>query len=144
MGEDAVDQTERAAGLPQRPSKTATLSLQGSQRGMDPGEPWSVYGSDATALRALVDARPGLGAPLHPRLPYSGAEVVWAVRNELARTVEDVLARRTRALLLDARASLEAAAAVARLMAGELGEDAEWEALQVAAYRALAAGYLLP
>jgi glycerol-3-phosphate dehydrogenase len=146
MGEDAVDQAERTAGLLKRPSRTATLPLHGGQQGLDPGdpgEPWSVYGSDGPALRALVDARPGLGAPLHPRLPYSGAEVVWAVRHELARTVEDVLARRTRALLLDARASLEAAPQVARLMAAELGEDAEWEAWQLAAYAALAAGYLL-
>jgi glycerol-3-phosphate dehydrogenase len=144
MGEDTVDQAELVAGLAKRPSKTAVLPLHGCRQGMDPGEPWSVYGSDAAALRALVDERPGLGAPLHLRLPYSGAEVVWAVREEMARTVEDVLARRTRALLLDARASLEAAPAVARLMAAERGEDAAWEARQVAAYREVAAGYLLP
>jgi glycerol-3-phosphate dehydrogenase len=143
MGEDTVDQAERTAGLPKRPSKTPTLQLHGWQQGMDPGEPWSVYGSDAAALRELVDAHPVLGAPLHPRLPYSGAEVVWAVRNELARTVEDVLARRTRALLLDARASLEAAPEVARLMAAELGENADWESRQVVAYRSVAVGYLL-
>jgi glycerol-3-phosphate dehydrogenase len=143
MGEDTVDQAERTAGLSKQPSKTPTLKLHGWQQGMDPGEPWSVYGSDAATLRELVDAYPGLGAPLHPRLPYSGAEVLWAVRHELARTVEDVLARRTRALLLDARASLEAAPTVARLMAAELGENADWEVRQVVAYGAVAVGYLL-
>jgi glycerol-3-phosphate dehydrogenase len=143
MGEDAVDRAAEVAGLGKRPSRTADLRLHGWREGMDPEEPWSVYGSDAPALRELLESRPELGAPLHPRLPYSGAEAVWAVRHEMARTVEDVLARRTRALLLDARASREAAPAVARLMAAELGVDPAWEVRQVAAYGELAAGYVL-
>jgi len=143
MGEDTVDQAALVAGLPERPSKTATLPLHGGREGMDPEEPWSVYGSDALALRGLADERPELGAPLHPRLPYSGVEVVWAVRHEMARTVEDVLARRTRALFLDARASVDAAPAVARLMATELGEGEGWVARQVEEYRAVAGGYVL-
>jgi glycerol-3-phosphate dehydrogenase len=69
--------------------------------------------------------------------------VVFAVRHELARTLEDVLSRRTRALLLDARASLEMAPGVAALMAAELGRDAAWQRAQVASYEALAKGYLL-
>ena len=69
--------------------------------------------------------------------------MVWAARHEMARTVEDVLARRTRALLLDARASAEAAPDVARLLAAELGRDAAWERRQVEAYRAVARGYWL-
>ena len=76
-------------------------------------------------------------------LGKSGGEVVWAARHEMARTVEDFLARRSRLLLLDARASIEAAPAVARLLARELGRDAAWEARQVADYRELAAGYLV-
>jgi glycerol-3-phosphate dehydrogenase len=90
-----------------------------------------------------VAERPEWGEALHPRLPYRAVEVIWAARKEMARTVEDVLARRTRALLLDARASSEAAPAVARLLAAELGRDAAWEADQVAAYRQLARGYWL-
>jgi glycerol-3-phosphate dehydrogenase len=77
------------------------------------------------------------------RLPYRAAEVVWAARYELARTVEDVLARRTRALLLDARASIEVAPLVAELLAGELGFDQGWRDRQVAAYTTLAEGYIL-
>jgi glycerol-3-phosphate dehydrogenase len=80
---------------------------------------------------------------LHPDLPYLAGEVVWAARNELARTVEDVLSRRTRALLLDARASIAAAPRVAELMAAELGHDASWSEAQVRAYRTLAEQYLL-
>ena len=76
------------------------------------------------------------------RLPYRASEVVWAARHEAARSVQDVLARRTRALFLDARASIEAAAQVAKLLAAELGRDKSWEEQQVAEFRTLAAGYL--
>ncbi|PJN96316.1 hypothetical protein CNY89_03270 [Amaricoccus sp. HAR-UPW-R2A-40] len=85
----------------------------------------------------------GRDVSLHPRLPYFLGEVAWAARRQMARTVEDVLARRTPALLLDARASAEAAPAVADILAGVLGRDAAWQATQIAAYRALAEGYVL-
>ena len=84
-----------------------------------------------------------LGKPIHERLPYNRAEVVWAVREEMARTVEDVLARRTRSLLLNARASIECAPEVARLMAAEMGCDDEWIRSQVEEYSRLANGYIL-
>lgn len=103
----------------------------------------SLYGSDAPAVRRTLRERPGWDQPLHPRLPYFTGEVAWAARHEMAWTVEDVLARRTRALLLDARASIEAAPAVAAILAAELGRDAAWQAAQVAAYRTLAEGYVL-
>ena len=83
------------------------------------------------------------GRNLSERLPYVAAEVVWAARNEMARTVEDVLARRTRALLLDARASVEAAETVAVLLSEELGRDPEWVKEQVRSYSELAQGYVL-
>jgi glycerol-3-phosphate dehydrogenase len=76
-------------------------------------------------------------------LPYTGAEVVWAVRHELALTLEDVLARRTRALFLNARAALRMAPRVAELMAHESGRDAEWQSRQLAAFAEVAKGYLL-
>ncbi len=141
MGEDTVTQAALVAGLPEFPSGTAELQLHG----WTPEEmtQWGVYGSDAPALNQLAEERPEWGELLHPRLPYRVCEVVWGVRHEMARTVEDVLARRTRALLLDARASAEAAPAVARLMAAELGRDPEWERRQVEAYRELARGYWL-
>jgi glycerol-3-phosphate dehydrogenase len=80
---------------------------------------------------------------LRPALPICKAEVVWAVRQEMARTVEDVLARRTRALFLDSRASMEAADFVARTLALELGKPSEWRDAQVREYCGLAKGYLL-
>ena len=92
---------------------------------------------------ALERARPDLAERLHPALPYRASEVVWAARFEMARTVEDVLSRRLRALLLDARASVEMAPRVARLMAEELGRDEAWVESQMAEYTELARGYVL-
>ena len=101
-----------------------------------------MYGSDAALVRKLAAENPGWDERLHPNLPYHICEVIWAVRNEWARTIEDVLARRTRALLLDARASQEIAPRVAELMALELGRDEAWQRAQVVEYRSLAEGYL--
>ncbi len=86
--------------------------------------------------------KPELARPLHPDLPYIAAEVVWAARHEMARTVDDALSRRTRALLLNARAAVAIAPAVASLLATELGKDRAWEEAQVAAFGALAAQYI--
>src|SRR5436305_5152015 len=143
MGEDAVDHAALLAGLPEAPSVSATLPLHGWTGASAPLAEGTAYGADLPALDRLAGERPGWGEPLHPRLPYRVCEAVWAVRHEMARTVEDVLARRTRALLLDARASVEAAPAVARLLAAELGRDAAWERQQVSAYGELARGYWL-
>ncbi len=101
-----------------------------------------VYGSDKDAIEALIRSVPALGGRLHPALPYLKGEVIWQVRMEMARTVEDVLARRTRALLLNAAASIEAAPIVAELMARELGRDAAWQQDQEETYRELARGYV--
>jgi glycerol-3-phosphate dehydrogenase len=106
-------------------------------------DPLSFYGSDAALIRMLMRDRPELAKAVHPRLPLTAAEVVWHVRHEMARTVGDVLARRTRWLLLDAQASLDAAGSVAAIMARELGWDAETIQTQTLRYQQLAAGYLL-
>jgi glycerol-3-phosphate dehydrogenase len=143
MGEDTVTAAAQVAGLEDRPSVTAELQLHGWQEGIDNADPWQAYGSDGAALQRLLAENPAWSEPLHPALPYCRGEVVWAVRNEWARTVEDVLARRTRTLLLDARASMAVAPVVAELMAGELGKDRLWQENQVAEYCELARGYLL-
>jgi len=143
MGEDTVNAAAQVAGLEERPSVSADLHLHGWQEGGAAGDPWQVYGSDAADLESLLAENPAWREALHPAFPYCRGEVIWAVRHESARTVEDVLARRTRALLLDARASMVAAAAVAELMAAELGRDRAWQDQQVAAYGELARGYLL-
>ena len=142
MAEDTVDQASVLAGLPERPCPTEDLPIHGAGGAAD--GPLAVYGSDADAVQALMDDDPALNEPLHPARPVRAGQVVWAARNELARTVEDVLSRRTRELLLDARASVEMAPRVASLLAAELGRDEAWEREQVEAYAALAEGYLVP
>jgi glycerol-3-phosphate dehydrogenase len=142
MAEDTINKAAEVGGLAAKPSTTKDLRLHGALE-VDLEAPLAVYGSQATALQALCNEQPGWNEPLHPDLPYLAGEVVWAARNELARTVEDVLSRRTRALLLDARASIAAAPRVAELMAAELGHDASWSEAQVRAYRTLAEQYLL-
>ncbi|RMH74779.1 MAG: glycerol-3-phosphate dehydrogenase/oxidase, partial [Calditrichaeota bacterium] len=130
MAEDTVDQAILVGDLPERPCGTRNLPIHGWKKPVNWHDPRHVYGTDAGAIEALVRQQPELGELLHPRLPYLKAEVIHAVRREMARTVEDVLSRRTRALLLDARAAMEAAPTAARLMAEELGwppEKAEQE-----------------
>jgi glycerol-3-phosphate dehydrogenase len=141
MGEDVVDAAAAIAGLPEARSMTRLLRIHGWQEEVGTGL-WADYGDDARLLASLAAETPALGEPLHPRLPYRACEVIWGVRAEWARTVEDVLARRTRALFLDARASMEIAPRVAALMAAELGRDEDWQQEQVKIFRRLAAGYL--
>jgi len=141
MAEDAVDQAESVAGLAARPCTTGQLHIHGWQENIEIG-PWGVYGSDSARLAELAEQEPAGSELLHPRLPYRVCQVVWSLRHEYARTVEDVLARRTRALFLDAAASMETAPRVARLMAVELGCDDAWQQRQVSDYLTLARGYL--
>jgi glycerol-3-phosphate dehydrogenase len=143
MAEDCVDQAATLAQLPERACVTNHLNIHGFHSAAKQFGSLSVYGSDAYEIRKLIEADAQLGEPLHGQLPYLKAEVVWAARCEMARTVEDVLARRTRALFLNARAALEMAPAVADLMAPELGWDAEMWARQLAAFRNVAANYVL-
>ena len=144
MAEDTVDAAALLAGLEERPSRTARLRLHGwVERPAREDGLLSLYGSDAPSVRRVLGEKPGWERPLHPNLPYFAGEVAWAARYEMARTVEDVLARRTRALLLDARASVAVAPDVASIMAGELGRTEDWQTEQVAAFQALAAGYIL-
>ena len=145
MAQDVIDQAETVACLETRPCNTHHLQVHGwTKQKPRKFSHLEVCGSDADLIEDLVEREAALGEPLHAELPYLKAEVVWAARNEMARSVEDVLARRTRALLLGAKASMDAAPEVARLMAAELGRDENWRKNQVAAYRELAAGYLMP
>jgi glycerol-3-phosphate dehydrogenase len=142
MAEDTVDQAATMAGLDDRPCVTRSLHLHGHHRHADRFGELEDYGSDAPALRELFEEDPRHARLLHEAFTIRAGQVVWAVRQELARTVEDVLSRRTRALVLDARAAVEVAPTVAAIMAEELGQDDAWVEGQVAAFGALAATYL--
>ena len=139
MAEEGVNQAAALARLPRRPCRTRDLQLHGYQ--VDASGDHAHYGSDVQAIRRLIEGDAGLGERLHPELPYLAAEVVWAVREEMARTVADVLARRTRALFLNAMAAVEMAPRVAELMGRELDRDPSWAAEQERSFNDLASGY---
>lgn len=143
MAEDCVDQAALLAQLPEKPCVTHHLNIHGFHNAAQQFGALAVYGSDAYDIRKLIDADPRLGEQLHATLPYLKAEVVWAARNEMARTVEDVLARRMRALFLNAHAALDMAPAVADLMAVELRWNEAAHENQLAAFRAMASNYVL-
>jgi glycerol-3-phosphate dehydrogenase len=144
MAQDAVDQAETMAGFEERRCTTEHLQIHGWTKQAIVGPSLRVYGADAPAIEEIARQDPALAEKLHPELPYIGAEVVWAARAEMARTVEDVLSRRTRALLLGARASIEAAPRVAELMARELKRDGDWQKQTVQEFRKVAQGYVPP
>jgi glycerol-3-phosphate dehydrogenase len=143
MAEDCVNQAATLARLAEKPCVTHHLNVHGFHPASEKfGHLW-VYGSDAPMVQDLERGEPRWAEPLEGALPYTAAEIVWAVRHEMARTLEDVLARRTRALFLNARAALRMAPRVVELMAGELGRDGQWQARQLQAFRETAANYVL-
>jgi len=143
MAEDVLDHAEEVARLPHRCGGTEELRIHGwTPEPMADVAGLGVYGADAAGIEALAGGGPELSAGVHPLLGCTKAEIVWHARHEMARTVEDVLARRTRSLLLNARASIEAAPVVAVLLAGELGCDEAWQQAQVDTYTRLARGYV--
>lgn len=123
MGQDAVDQALIVGGLEESASATRNLRIHGYEEKAADDDRLAAYGTDRHELHKLIADNRDFGDPLHPELPYTKAEVVWAIRHEMARTVEDVLARRTRALFLDARTSIQMAPMVAELM----GEELNWK-----------------
>jgi glycerol-3-phosphate dehydrogenase len=143
MAEDCVNQAILLANLPRRRCLTRTLNVHGFHQHAGKFGALAVYGADAPVIQDLNLTAPSLGRPLDPDLPYVGAEVLWATRHEMARTVEDVLARRTRALFLNARAAIRMAPRAAAIMAAELDRDVAWQNAQVKAFETVACGYQL-
>jgi len=142
MAENAVDLLARSAGFKEMPCTTTSLKLHAWTKDVS-SDHLGAYGADAAAVVDLIKSRPGWDDLLHRRLPYQVGEVAWAIRFEAARTVEDVLARRLRALFLDARAAIEAAPRVASVLAEELGRDQTWRDEQIRQFEQLAANYLI-
>jgi glycerol-3-phosphate dehydrogenase len=141
MAQGAVDQAATLADLPDKPCLTRNLNIHGYHPNAANFGSLSFYGSDALEIRRLIQDDSSLGTQLDSRLPYVEAEVVWAARQEMARTVEDVLARRTRALFLNVTAAIRMAPRVASILARELGKDENWQSGQVTTFNQTAIGY---
>ena len=141
MAEDTIDRAIRLRKVERRKCVTRNLKIHGWRENPDLENHLYVYGADEPAILAMIKENPALGERLSERYEYSVAEVVWAVRHEMAITVEDVLARRVRLLFIDAREAQRVAPRVAQIMAEELGRDQTWIDEQVASFTELASRY---
>lgn len=143
MAEDVIDQAILSHNLPKEKCKTEHLKLHGYEVNLSPEDPLSTYGSNLPLLHSIMKEDKSYSDLMHKDLPYQMGEVVFAVRYEMARRLEDVLSRRTRSLLLSTKASLEIAHRVASLMAKELGMPKEWVDTEVKTFSLLAKNYTL-
>lgn len=141
MAQELILKAHYQSGLAYTRCQTETMKLHGWMKKVDFNDPLYYYGSDAAVIRYLQYE--GYARELHPDLPYTEAEVIFAVSHEMAQTLEDVLARRTRALMLDAQAALACAPRVAELMRKELNQDQNWVQQQLAAFSELARSYMV-
>ena len=142
MAEDVMEIAVHKAGMSDKECVTKDLHIHGYKETTDYKAPLYYYGTDEEAIQSLIKNNPVLGELIHPSLPYIKAEIIWAVQNEMCMTVEDALARRTRALLLDAKATIESAPVVAKLMATETGKDDAWIKNQINNFNSVAKNYL--
>ncbi|MDR0737919.1 MAG: glycerol-3-phosphate dehydrogenase/oxidase, partial [Prevotellaceae bacterium] len=138
MAEDTLDKAIKLGLLEAKKCRTKNLRIHGYRPHPDLTNHLYVYGSDEVAIRDLAGSDPGYAKKLHNDYPYTVAEVVWAVRHEMARDVEDVLARRVRLLYIDARAAIAAAPVVTQAIAKELNKGQDWIDRQIEAFTTLA------
>jgi glycerol-3-phosphate dehydrogenase len=142
MGEDTVECFSKITGLGLQPSKSKDILLHGFTKDVPAGH-WAVYGSNAHLIQKIAQEKPEFSEKIHPEFPNIQAEVIWAVRNEMAVKVEDVLSRRIRMLILDAQAALDSGEKVARLMADEMKKDEDWVVEELDHFRVTAEKYLI-
>ena len=143
MAQDTLDYAIRYMHIPTRECVTEHYPVHGSRPNPDFSDPLYVYGTDADEIRALTDSSPEMAERLHPQYAFTRGEVTWVVRNEMARTLEDVLARRLRILFIDARAAMQMAPAVAAILAEERGKDHTWRNAQLKDFNRVASHYIL-
>jgi glycerol-3-phosphate dehydrogenase len=141
MAEDVINIAIKSAGLEERKCITHDLPLNGAGT-VDFEKEMYYYGTNEPLVRSLIEQNKDLGLKIHPELSYLKAEIIWAVQNEMCMTVEDALTRRTRALLLNAKAAIESAPDVAKLMAAEMKKDQQWIDEQVSDFGSVAVNYL--
>lgn len=141
MAEETLDKAIKSGFLERRRCVTANLKLVDREANAG-SERLHIYGIGSSEIKKIIDDDPELGKPIDPRLPYSRAEIIWICRNEMPFTIEDVLARRSRALFLNARASSYIAPETARIMANELGFGSDWQKEQIESFVKLAEKYI--
>jgi glycerol-3-phosphate dehydrogenase len=143
MAEDTVDKAIELGKIAKRKCATRKLKVHGWRPNPNLADHMYVYGSDEPAILQMIKENPALGERLSEKYGYTIAEVLWAVREEMALTVEDVLARRVRLLFVDAREAQKAARRVAEVMAEEMGKDASWIEQQVEAFVKVSNNYIV-
>ncbi|MDP4283226.1 MAG: glycerol-3-phosphate dehydrogenase/oxidase [Bacteroidota bacterium] len=144
MAEDTVNKTIKITELPFLKCTTKNLKIHGYRKDVIPEKDiFQIYGSDEMAIRELITKNPALAEPIFPQNNSIKAQVVWAVREEMARTIEDVLARRLRILFLDAKMAIDMAPSVSEIMAAELNKESQWQQQQLDEFVNLANNYLL-
>lgn len=143
MAEDTLDKIMERKMLPYKKGSTENLKIHGYSSAPNASPDLSFYGSDENAIKNLIEENHSFAEPLSPETNIITAQVIWAVRNEMARTIEGVLARRTRVLFFDAKLAISLAPKVASIMMKELQHDEAWEKSQVETFKKLAEGYLV-
>ncbi len=143
MAQDTLQKAIALGALPNKPCVTETLHIHGYVADPNRTDPLCFYGVDLEGIKALTDTDSSLSEHLHESHPYTKAMVVWAIRNEFARKIEDILGRRFRLLFLDVHAAVKVAQIVAELMAKELGKDKEWIRQELNDFALLSKGYML-
>lgn len=143
MAQDTIDLAYARMHLKAPECVTETYKIHGCKENPDYNDPLYVYGTDAEEIRSFIASSPTLGEKLHPQYTYSVGEIIWIVRNEMALTLEDVLARRLRILFLDAKAALEMAPRTARIIAAERQKDQQWIDKQIQSFNDLASSYII-
>jgi glycerol-3-phosphate dehydrogenase len=141
MAEETIDKAIKEGFISKRKCVTSTLKLISNENSGNNGR-FKIYGDKSSEIEQMIEENPSLGVPVDQRLPYTKAEIIWICRNEMPITIEDMLARRTRSLFLNAQASSDIAADIAGLMAKEMGRDVNWQKEQLESYNQLVMNYI--
>jgi glycerol-3-phosphate dehydrogenase len=143
MAKDAIQNAIFIGKLEKRECVTENLEIHGYAKEVSVQDVYAAYGSDKVFLMALIEENPILSEKIHPNYPYTKVQIVWAVKEEMAISLEDVLSRRVRLLIEDARAALEAAPLVAEIMANILGKNQDWINLECERFEKIASTYII-
>jgi glycerol-3-phosphate dehydrogenase len=145
IAEDIIDKAIKTRKIPAKGCNTEHLAIHGNQptTTLDRENHLYIYGSDIPKIRQLQQTEPELNEKIHPDHEFTMAEAVWAIRYEMARTIDDILARRVRLLFLNARAAIQSSEKIARLLAKELGHDEAWITEEISNFKEISKGFLL-